>query len=993
MKHRITKELIPVCCSLLLALAGGLSAAESPRYGAEGFLPTPQTPIGFQADGSGWYPGAKLDVLEWWDGTPGVAKVGTIDNPKPGDQPVFLDKTPKNILWKVPLPGHAGNHPIVVGDRVIVTVWPDFTICYDRITGKELWRDRLPATALPVLSKDNGCTFSRIPDPTTARKNETLYGMAIAMNYLTQALRNSPAESDAPGPADYPRVKLAVERLCEWRKTLEPLEPSLVPLLDREIDLARRFLAGEHDLMGRSAQADKELREKLGKSAMREVPQFGVPEGNKPYFTGEILKLTGLSLNNAAWGSMLSLHLAVPASDGTVVVVRFANGQIGAYEVATGRLLWAWRDPWCDTGWTWHCFSPRVHGDAVFMNLVGGYHNALPKHTGLYCVDVKTGAIRWSLPHKKGTFAVHGNTYPTTTPVAIDLPDGAGGTMAIVANCMGEIVSAKDGKVLHRFPDKHHMSAAYPFAVGDRLYASGLECENVSGGSQGQMGIYQPSLAQGTLRMPLLETIPMVTYYGVSVCNDRLIIGGNKSHYYDLQTKTLGPCPAGWTGMAIIGDRYLRMSADQGINRRSRLDGITTESFEVFDARPRPHEAPRRLPNRGLLGGAEQPADIYHDTYLAGLDKLPLMQGKKTQFGNSFMAYFGHLMGGPAAAGNRMYVQGACYLYCIGPAVQGTPADDPKVVAAIRAAKSADEVAKYLESGSAQYRYEAARRCSVFKVQGTERGSDPSTSSLNPEHRTLNTVLQRLALDDPYEEIRAAAIRSLDAWDPAGNAGWNVLVESGFRACYGSDVPWNQPGHREQQERRKALPLTFLAMGETDGIAMLARRWKQAAQDPVQRRGLLAVTTTLRWRVEPMFADALAALREPQAWPECRSGLGAYFLELDAAGDPVAAEILVKAFPRSWEMYPTFARHLKPEALLAWIEGSVLAEGVSAKDACQAWKSIGPAAKPSMQKILATWDEQLKKLEADGKKNPGLQGNRDTLAKAMEETIAIIKEK
>jgi hypothetical protein len=79
--------------------------------------------------------------------------------------------------------------------------------------------------------------------------------------------------------------------------------------------------------------------------------------------------------------------------------------------------------------------------------------------------------------------------------------------------------------------------------------------------------------------------------------------------------------------------------------------------------------------------------------------------------------------------------------------------------------------------------------------------------------------------------------------------------------------------------------------------------------------------------------------------------------------------------------------------LLAWIEGSVLAEGVSAKDACQAWKSIGPAAKPSMQKILATWDEQLKKLEADGKKNPGLQGNRDTLAKAMEETIAIIKEK
>jgi hypothetical protein len=37
-----------------------------------------------------------------------------------------------------------------------------------------------------------------------------------------------------------------------------------------------------------------------------------------------------------------------------------------------------------------------------------------------------------------------------------------------------------------------------------------------------------------------------------------------------------------------------------------------------------------------------------------------------------------------------------------------------------------------------------------------------------------------------------------------------------------------------------------------------------------------------------------------------------------------------------------------------------------------------------MQKVLATWDEQLKKLEAEGKKNPGLQGNRDTIAKAIE---------
>jgi hypothetical protein len=407
----------------------------------------------------------------------------------------------------------------------------------------------------------------------------------------------------------------------------------------------------------------------------------------------------------------------------------------------------------------------------------------------------------------------------------------------------------------------------------------------------------------------------------------------------------------------------------------------------VADSRPRPYDPPRLISERSLLGGAEAPADAFFDKHLAGFDKMRQINPKKWcgRYGNIISAYFGHYMNGPVARGNRIFIQSQCFLYCIGPAVQGTPADDPKIAAAIRAEADPAKLLSKLSDASAQYRFEAVKRIAELRlpISDLEKASSASPSAIANRQSAIS-ILKSLATEDAYEEIRAAAIRSLDACDPAGNAGWNALVESDLRACYGSDVPWNQPGHREQQERRKALPLTFLAMGETDGIAMLARRWKQAAQDPVQRRGLLAVTTTLRWRVEPMFADALAALREPQAWPECRSGLGAYFLELDAAGDPVAAEILVKAFPKSWEMYPTFARHLKPEALLAWIEGSVLAEGVSAKDACQAWKSIGPAAKPSMQKVLATWDEQLKKLEADGKKNPGLQGNRDEIAKALE---------
>jgi hypothetical protein len=963
----------------------------APRYGAADFVPTPQQPIGFQADGSGWYPGAKLEVLEWWDGKPGWAKVGSIGDAKPADRPVFLDKTPKNILWKVPLPGHAGNHPIVVGDRVIATIWPDYTICYDRITGKELWRDRLMATALPVLSAQDGRTLGRAPDAATARKNEILYGMGCAMVYLRQGLR-TPTEGEDPGPADYPRVKVAVERMGEWRRTLEDSEPALIPLLDQEISLAKRFLAGEHAILGASPQKRKEIEEKLDGELHKSLPQFGDPWGfnanmfyaSKKSFTGEIMKLTGLSLNTTAWGSMLSLQLAAPASDGTIVVVRFANGQLGAYDIATGKRLWAWRDPWCNTGWTWHCFSPRIHGDAVFINLMGGHR---PKQAGLYCVEVKTGVIRWSLPHKQGPSAVHGNSYPITTPVTMEIADGAGGTMTIVVNCGGEIVSAKDGKVLHRFPEAHHLSACYPFAFGNLLFAPGLEADGnaIDGSGKRETAVYQPRMEQGALRMPILEIIPLLTYYGVSVCNDRMVIGGNKGHFYDRQTKTLGPLGREHMqkGLAIIGDRFLYMSPDNS-NRRFRLDGITTENFELFDAQPHPYEEALRLvSNRSILGGADHPSDIYYDTWLKGIDKLPLMQARYTGFGNPLTAYFGHTMSGPVAAGNRMYVQGACHLYCIGPAVKGTPADDPAVVAAIRAEAEAAKLLTRLADASAQYRFEAVKRLGALKA---------------PFAKEMSDRLATLAVDDPYEEIRAAAVLALGAADPQGRAGWDRLMAD-YAVNFWSEPPpkegWAYHQDRERTERRQWVQMTLRVLGE-QGRTRLERDYEALAKDPLRLRIVLDLATSQRWRIEPLVKAGLeVAQRGPLAktkpWAaqvpvntSNASCLLGYFAAIDAASDPAIAEILLKAYPKNWTLYPTFARNLKPESLLAWIEPIAMesANPSNRPSIFNAWKTVGKAALPCLERVKAA---MLAKGEAD---KPAAD-----YAKAIEETIAIIKEK
>jgi hypothetical protein len=234
-------------------------APSVPNYGAADFVPTPERPVGFQADGNGWYPGAAPAVVEWWDGTPGWGKVvhrgGTGNSGPPFDESsykemelrVLLDRVPKNIIWKVPTPGHTDSQPLVVGDRIVNAYFPHFVVCYDRHTGKELWRDELEMAFLPELQADRK-TLGPMPDLKEARNRQTLFEIAWAFAYLRTHLRDFDGED--PGPAEYPRVRKAVEHMGQWRRLLEEADPEAVPLLDQEIALARRFLAGEHTILG-----------------------------------------------------------------------------------------------------------------------------------------------------------------------------------------------------------------------------------------------------------------------------------------------------------------------------------------------------------------------------------------------------------------------------------------------------------------------------------------------------------------------------------------------------------------------------------------------------------------------------------------------------------------------------------------------------------------------------------------------------------------------
>jgi hypothetical protein len=426
------------------------------------------------------------------------------------------------------------------------------------------------------------------------------------------------------------------------------------------------------------------------------------------------------------------------------------------------------------------------------------------------------------------------------------------------------------------------------------------------------------------------SVVPFCSYRGAWVRNDRAIM----PHGYHFRAgNSAGGVPGGGehTGPSIIGplfvtvvNRYDGSGCDYKF--RPRRDGVTLGTCVVAEAEFRPYDAPRVLSDHNLLGGAEAPADLFFDTHLAGFDKMRQISPKKYcgRYGGLLTAYFGHCMSGPVASGERIFIKSQCFLYCVGPAVKGTPQDDPKVVEAIRAGR---DTAKHLAGDSAQYRYEAVKRA-----------------------KCPAEVLRRLVAEDPYEEIRMAAVAALDAADPAGQAGWQALVEAEFRPTYATDIHWGKPGHREQQERRRALPLLFRCLGQMDGTALIARRWPQAAQDPVQRRALIEICIALRWRADPMLADAVAGLANPrQAWQ------ATYFAAVDAADDPQVAESLLKALPRSWDLYPTFARNLKPEQLLAWIEPFALESSHPINRQCIfiAWKAVGKAAVPSMERVQA----------------------------------------
>ena len=772
-----------------------------PPYGAADFVPTPETPTGFRADGNGWYPGANPPA-EWWEGTPTRVTMHTASGNRAFDperdadgKAVSVwttgDARSKNVLWRAPIPGWGDAQPILVGDRLIATCDPDVVICYDAGTGKRLWQDRLKVMTLPVLGDDRR-TLSPAPAGAKAQAAQTAWELARAMYFVRVQGGGGGIGGGGQGEfledENWPRHRPVIEqchaRLRQWRGLLTgDLAPALGQGMDAAADVLQDVLAA------RDADARIEAWSTLNRK--------------NPYL--EAFKRQYRVTTFITWQGHVGGAFSTPVSDGHVAVVCFAYGQIGAYDVASGKRVWAFRDGLVpEVQYVNHGASLWMYKDLVLVRAGDGQ--------AILGLDKATGAVRWETQiqmHARGKGANHGNYI---TPVLMDVPVKGGGMRKVLVTQEPPVLDPLTGTVLGRLEikgpkprsdrgtmvgrDGHLMTGWGYDAPASPTYGFRLAMD------AGTLAIAKAPNLEGNQERGTFGATPILYRPGVMV--------GLHDELYDPETgvrlfgPTSGLVPRTGEGSPAVlcGDLLVTRESQNPFNR-VRQDFSAVATFWVSDARD-PLQ-PRLLSERNLLGSAAMPADPIWDTYMAGFDKR-----RNVGCYLGLPAWFGCRVGGVVPRGDRLYIQSALGMYCVGPAVKGTPADDATVVAAVRSAGTEAELVKFLGSASAQYRYEAVKALAVLKV----RPSD-----------ALTARLKTLAVEDPYEEVRAVAVLMLDAADPASAAG-TALVRDEVVAGLKEYRWWIIETHG----RLRTAVLTFRAMGSL-GKDILARRIA-AAKEP-----------------------------------------------------------------------------------------------------------------------------------------------------------------
>ncbi len=631
--HTIQMTLIVLCT------VANASAAEVP-LGHPDFYPSPERPVGFRGDGNGAFPGAQ-PPLRFQEGTPGREKV-LIRNKKKGTEKeeavyVLKDQASRNLLWKLELPGWSNSHPIIVGDRVFAYCESRTLVCVDLNEGEILWRrDLNPLAIRDGLDAERSAQMDDLLDMAQASfftiKTVSSRDHLMVWRGKNRSERVAKQLEDPANRALFARIARTFE---SWRQRLGEIDPELLPHLEEDIVRAKRLAAGE-------------LPEDWDRFA---------GTGAQGAVADAIAKKYRVAINTQ-WTTMVGFLQSVPVSDGRHVYVTMGQGQTACFDL-DGNPRWV------------RCFDSyipprgrlRCHVIPSPLLIEGVLVAQHAEH--LRGLDATTGRTLW-----ESEVAV-GKGYNVGTHKHMVLRDGDR-AVDVIATTNGEILRAADGKVLAKLPYHHGKEGGGPsmIAQGDVLVFEKYkdDPENTKKGG----GYWRGRLVLEGDTVTLAE-IRRIEGYDRSggppatpILADGMIVANNG--VYDLETgKKLGNPPGRsaepltWnSGIMVAGQQVIwAADGDNGGYYRNRADGQVMMDFRVYDLSERTWKDQVREKN--ILGGLNLPRvramevfmpEFYEDRHFSNYGIPP-------QWG----CYNG---GGMFAQANRLVIQSASHLYCIG---------------------------------------------------------------------------------------------------------------------------------------------------------------------------------------------------------------------------------------------------------------------------------------------------------------------------------------
>ncbi len=637
--------------NLLILLAGTIQAGEIP-FAAANWQASPTDPVGFAGQGNFWYPGA-TPPTEFWEGTPVEAEVKNAKGAT-SKQWTYGDQKARNILWKAALPGGSDSQPLVVGNRVVCLSTPHFVTCYDADTGKVLWQDELKLLTLPALSADRK-SVGPAPAAAAAAPQQELFERALGwwrVRLGATAIARDARKNFAGYPAERKVFMEAVAKDLElWKNELKTAFPDIGPTLDGEIATLRDLAA------------DRKPAEGLKQSTVKPYAGGAPPTwSSSPALVQYAAAKTGVPVSSFTnhWQGHMTDTMATPVSDGEIVGVTFGLGQIAAYDLATGKRLWGWRDPQMSPAGASHCPSPLLWKDLLIVP-GGGASKSEGYTMSLMGIDKRTGALRWESSRGPGGPPATGTHGDHMSPALVRLPDGKGGIRALVVGNQGAVIDAETGAKMGQFPSSVGATAENPVKndywgsgfigfVNNTLYkcyggdhsAPPVNMWTLSLTPEGGLviGAGLKSQSRGASHSPFALS-PTILATSATLINP---VSGETLATID---RSMGGTPV------LAGNRLLTIT---GMGERKS----TTNVIDVSDP-----AKPKRLnakPN--LLGDGSLPIDI-SDRYFPSL-KNP--EFKRFCLG-TYMGIkdgFGHEVGGVACRGGRIYIKSQTHIYAIG---------------------------------------------------------------------------------------------------------------------------------------------------------------------------------------------------------------------------------------------------------------------------------------------------------------------------------------